>query len=80
MDTHDQNYRRGVERKLNNRGRKIIDWWDGEPIHQAMTPYERYAFQQKQSGNKVIDEETFNLGFTLMNNKNGLDAIFNHKV
>jgi hypothetical protein len=71
--------RKNVERNLRARGRIVTNWWDNLPVHRPMTPYEKFAEQQRRMGEDVIDEETFNLGIALLGNRGGIQTIFTKK-
>lgn len=69
MNKHQEQERKAVEKNLRNRGRIVTNWWDNQPVHRPMTPYEKFARDQAAMGAAVTDEATFNLGLTLLSDR-----------
>lgn len=64
-----EQYKYNVERAMMRRGRIVTNWWGNEPVHRPMTPYEKFAAQQRSAGHEVIDEATFNLGIGMLGSR-----------
>jgi len=55
--------RNEITKNFRTKGRVIIDWWDGEPVHRPMTPEERLI----DSG---IDPTIARLGIVMLSQPN----------
>ena len=70
-------HRVNVEQKLFGRGRKVVSWWDGEPVHRPLKLHERVF----PDGKKLTKGE-WNLLIGFLTHPRGTEALlrFNKPV